>query len=72
MMKILFWNVRSVKSQNSLHRIQILHTFHKFSIIAFMEPFQTNNIQRFKRRLRMDYANYNCNGKIWVSIKDRI
>ncbi|KAG5594870.1 hypothetical protein H5410_036102 [Solanum commersonii] len=38
-----------------------------------MEPFQNiNNIQRFKRRLGMEYANYNCNGKIWVFIKDHI
>ncbi|KAG5620988.1 hypothetical protein H5410_006206 [Solanum commersonii] len=62
MLKSLFWNVRSVRSQNSFHKIQMLHRHHKFNIIALMEPFQNaDNIQRFKRRLGMECSNYNCN-----------
>ncbi|KAG5600400.1 hypothetical protein H5410_031770 [Solanum commersonii] len=39
---------------------------------ALMAPFQrTNNIQRYKRRLGMEYANHNCKGKIWVFIYDQ-
>lgn len=72
MMNTLFWNVRSVRSQNSFHRIQMLHRHHNLSIIALMAPFQrTDNIQRYKRRLGMEYANHNCKGKIWVFIYDQ-
>ena len=61
--------IGSIRSQNSFNRIQMLHRFHKLSIIVLMEPFQNvNNIQRFKRRLGMKHANYNCNGKILAFI----
>lgn len=72
-LKALFWNVRSVKTQNSFHRIQMLNRHHQFSIIALMEPFQNvMQIPKYKSRLRMSYANYNQNGKIWVFIQDHI
>lgn len=69
-LKALFWNVRSVRTQNSFHRIQMLH---RFFIIALMQPFQrVYQIQRYKRKLGMQYVNYNINGKIWTFIKDQI
>ncbi|KAH0672962.1 hypothetical protein KY290_025245 [Solanum tuberosum] len=38
-----------------------------------MEPFQdTTHIQRFKRRLGMQYVNYNSNGQIWIFIREHI
>ncbi|KAH0673928.1 hypothetical protein KY284_025015 [Solanum tuberosum] len=38
-----------------------------------MEPFQeARNIHKYKRRLGMQYANYNINGKIWLFIQDHI
>ncbi|KAG5591021.1 hypothetical protein H5410_041535 [Solanum commersonii] len=38
-----------------------------------MEPFQdTTHIQRFKRRLGMQYVNYNNNGQIWIFIREHI
>ncbi|KAK4734318.1 hypothetical protein R3W88_008579 [Solanum pinnatisectum] len=38
-----------------------------------MEPFQdTTHIHNYKRRLGMQYANYNTNGQIWVFIKEGI
>ncbi|KAG5590749.1 hypothetical protein H5410_041263 [Solanum commersonii] len=71
--KALFWIVRSVRTQHSFHRIQMLHKYHNFAIIALMEPFQeARNIHKYKRRLGMQYANYNINGKIWVFIQDHI
>lgn len=64
-MKVLFWNVRFVRTQNSFYRIQLLQKFYKFSIISLMEPFQDRRqIHKYKRRLGLDYANYNSNGKI--------
>ncbi|XP_059315791.1 uncharacterized protein LOC132066504 [Lycium ferocissimum] len=72
-MKTLFWNIRSVNSQQAFHRVQMLHRHHKFSIIALMEPFQHfRHIQRFRRRLGMRYAHHNYNGKIWFFINDNI
>ncbi|KAK4726805.1 hypothetical protein R3W88_031722 [Solanum pinnatisectum] len=51
----------------------MLHRHHKFMLIALMKPFQdTTHIQRFKRRLGMQYVNYNANGKIWVFINSNI
>jgi len=38
-----------------------------------MEPFQNNRqVQKYKRRLGMQYVNYNSNGQIWVFIEERI
>ncbi|KAG5631193.1 hypothetical protein H5410_002910 [Solanum commersonii] len=72
-LKALVWNVRSIRTQNSFHRIQMLHRYHKFSIIALMEPFQdVRHIHKYKRRLGMQYANYNQNGKIWVFIQEHV
>lgn len=72
MIKALFWNVRSIRTQNSFHRIQMLNRHHKFSIIALMETFQNKDqIQRFKRRLGMTYTNYNQNGKFWFLFKNK-
>ncbi|KAH0682719.1 hypothetical protein KY290_021318 [Solanum tuberosum] len=49
------------------HRVQMLHRHHKFVLIALMEPFQdARNIQKYKRRLAMQYVNYNANGQILV------
>ncbi|XP_049385889.1 uncharacterized protein LOC125850006 [Solanum stenotomum] len=71
--KALFWNIRSVNTQNAFHRVQMLNRHHKFDIIALMEPFQdARHIQRYKRRLGMSYVNYNNNGQIWVFVKEHI
>ncbi|XP_060183224.1 uncharacterized protein LOC132613196 [Lycium barbarum] len=38
-----------------------------------MEPFQhQNQIQKYRRKLGMPYANSNCNGKIWFFVQDNI
>lgn len=53
-MKALFWNVRSIRTQHSFNRIQMFHKYHKFVIIALMEPFQEARIiHKYKRRLGM-------------------
>lgn len=71
--KALFWNIRSVKSQQAFHRVQMLHRQHKFVLIALFEPFQdTWHIQKFKRRLGMQYVNYNTNVLIWVFVNQHI
>ncbi|XP_015160507.1 uncharacterized protein [Solanum tuberosum] len=38
-----------------------------------MEPFQdARHIQRYKRRLGMNYVNYNVNGQIWVFVREHV
>lgn len=64
-MKAFIGNIRSVKSQQSFQRVQMLHKFHKISFIGLMEPFQNlRQINKYKRRLHMEKAKTNCNGKI--------
>lgn len=67
--KALFWNIRSVKTQNTFHRVQMLNKHHNFFLITLMETFQdTTHIQE----TGMKYVNYNQNGQIWVFIKEHI
>ncbi|XP_060210793.1 uncharacterized protein LOC132637772 [Lycium barbarum] len=38
-----------------------------------MEPFQhQRQIQKYRRRLGMPYANFNCKGKIWFFVQDNV
>lgn len=70
-MKALIWNIRSVRSQHAFQRVQMLHNFHKFALVALLEPFQpVTCINRYKRRLRMPMVTHNINGKIWVFTND--
>ncbi|XP_070034553.1 uncharacterized protein [Nicotiana tomentosiformis] len=67
MIKTLIWNIRSVKTQQAFHRVINLHREHAFFIVALMEPFQkTKHIQRYMKRIGMDNAYSNINGKIWL------
>lgn len=63
--KEIFWNIRSMRTQHVFHRVQMFHRHQKFFNISLMEPFQEySQIQRYKRRLGIKYANYNQNDKI--------
>lgn len=65
MLKTFFWNIRSVRTHHSFYRVQMLHSHHKFGVIALMEPFQdVSQLQKYKRKLGMQYANCNLNGQI--------
>ncbi|XP_059306421.1 uncharacterized protein LOC132057846 [Lycium ferocissimum] len=71
--KSLFWNIRSVNSQQAFHRVQMLNKHHKFFLVPLREPFQhQRQIQKYRRRLGMPYANFNCNGKIWFFVQDNV
>lgn len=65
--------MRSVRSPNSFHKIQMMHRYHKFYFIILMEPFQeVRQIYKYKRKLGMQYVNCNQNGKIWVFVQDHV
>ncbi|XP_060190580.1 uncharacterized protein LOC132619813 [Lycium barbarum] len=51
----------------------MLHRHHKFFLIALLEPFQqSRHIEQYKRKLHMQSAVANCNGKIWILVADNI
>ncbi|KAH0705857.1 hypothetical protein KY285_010386 [Solanum tuberosum] len=65
--KILFWNIRSVKSQNSFERLLDLNRKHHYSYIALLEPFQSpSELDRYKRKLGKQHAKVNFSSKIWL------
>lgn len=71
MIKTLIWNIRSVHTQQAFPRVINMQRVHKFFVIALLEPFQkARHIQRYKRRLNMDNAFSNHNGKIWLLFDD--
>ncbi|XP_059288673.1 uncharacterized protein LOC132042062 [Lycium ferocissimum] len=73
MMKTLVWNFRAVNTHKAFHKVQMLHKHRKFVLISLLEPFQqSRHIDRYKRRLGMNLANHNCNGKIWFFVTDGI
>ncbi|XP_059301772.1 uncharacterized protein LOC132053675 [Lycium ferocissimum] len=73
MMKAFIWNIRSVRTQKAFHRLQMLHRHHKFTFIALMEPFQqARNVEIYKRKLGMNIAGENSNGKIWYFIEANV
>lgn len=67
MMKALIWNIRSVKSQKSFQRVQMLHNFYTFGFLALLEPFlHVRTINRYRRRLKMPFVTHNSNRKVQV------
>lgn len=67
--KALVWNIKSVKTKHSFHRVQMLHRHHQFDLVALMEPFQRSiHVQQYKWRLGMAHATFNTDRKIWVFI----
>ncbi|XP_060194894.1 uncharacterized protein LOC132624080 [Lycium barbarum] len=65
--------VRSMKSPQGFYRVQMLNKHYKFFLIALMEPFQhQRQIQQYRRKLGMPYANSNCNGKIWFFVQHNV
>ncbi|OIT21068.1 hypothetical protein A4A49_61788, partial [Nicotiana attenuata] len=67
MIKTLIWNIRSIKTQQAFQRVVNMQKEHGFFIVALMEPFQKKKfIDKYKRRLGMEAAISNVNGKIWL------
>ncbi|XP_060200867.1 uncharacterized protein LOC132629156 [Lycium barbarum] len=67
MIKSLIWNIRSVNTQQAFQRLVMLQRRYKCSIVALMEPFQNcRHLHKYRRRLGMETAFANSNGKIWV------
>lgn len=64
---ILFWNIRSVQTQNSFERVLDSKRRYHYSFIALLEPFQRpQKLELYKRKLGMEHAVGNFSNKIWV------
>ncbi|XP_075097952.1 uncharacterized protein LOC142175266 [Nicotiana tabacum] len=58
---------KSVKTQQAFHRVINMQKEHGFFIVALMETFQKKRLlQKYRRRLGMENAISNVNGKIWL------
>lgn len=65
--KLLFWNIRSVKTQKAFDRLIDLNKRQQYSFIALMEPFQGDSeLDQYKRKLGFQKAHCNCSSKNWV------
>lgn len=63
--KALFWNVRSVNTQNAFERLVDLNRRNNYNFIALMDPFQApGEIHNFRVRLGFDNTLVNSSGKI--------
>lgn len=69
--KALFWNIKSINTQNAFGRLTNLHRRQKYSFIALMDPFRDpSELDQYKRGLGFDNALVNCSGKIWIFWND--
>lgn len=67
MKKAFIWNIIFVKTQQVIHRLQMINRHHKFFLITLMEPFQqTRHIQKYRKKLGMAQAGGNFNVKSGV------
>lgn len=63
--KALFWNIRSVNTQNTFGRLFDMNKIYHYSFIALMELFQASKeIEQYKNRIGFDHALANCSEKI--------
>lgn len=64
--QILFWNIRSVISQNSFERLIDLNRRYHFSFTALFESFQDlKDIHKYRRRTRFENVIINSSSKIF-------
>lgn len=69
MINTIIWNIRGVESKGAFDRLIKLVRIHKVSFVALLEPFvhssNNYNLDHYKRKLGLQHAIANCNGKIW-------
>lgn len=67
MIKSLYWNIRSIKSDGALERLKQMIISEKFPIIALSEPFyKEEKIDKYKRILGYHNSFSNSNSQIWI------
>lgn len=67
MVKIISWNIRGIGSKGSLERLHTLKNQYNLPLICLQEPLvDKSKIIKFKRKMGMNQALYNCSNKIWL------
>ncbi|XP_060183256.1 uncharacterized protein LOC132613237 [Lycium barbarum] len=65
--KAIFWNIRSINTQQSCERLIDLKRRHHYYFIGLMEPFQNPmEIEDYRRKIGYPNCMVNCLGKIWI------
>lgn len=65
--KVLYWNIRSIRTQCLFERLIDLYRKNHYSYIALLEPFQSpSELDEYRRRLGVSNARANCSAKIWI------
>ncbi|XP_059295426.1 uncharacterized protein LOC132048754 [Lycium ferocissimum] len=65
--KIMFWNIRSVNTQNAFERLIDLNRRHHYKVISLMKPFQeAEDLDIYRSRLGFDNAITNVSDKIQI------
>lgn len=65
MHNIMFWNIRSKHPQNTFEKVIDVKRRHHYSFIALFEPFRgPQEIESYRRRIRMEKDKVNRSGKI--------
>lgn len=60
--KMIFWNIRSVNTQNSFERLIDLNKRHHYLFIALLEPFQDpQELEQYKKKTRI----HKCSGQLF-------
>lgn len=63
--KVMFLNIRHMKTQKSFERLAELHKRHKYSYITLFEPFQSpTEVEEYSRKLGMPNTKVNPSTKI--------
>lgn len=69
--KLIFWNIRSVKTHKAFGRLTDLNRRHQYSFISLMDSFQeASNIDQYARKLGL--INFICNSstKMWIFLPE--
>lgn len=73
MNRIIFWNIRSVNSQQAFERLTNLNRRNQYWHIGLMEPFQdSSNIEMYERTLGHHTELANCSGKFWLFVREEL
>lgn len=69
--KAVFWNIKSVNTQDAIGRLIDMNRRCHYSFIALMEPFRASEeLDHYRSRIGFDHALVNVFKKIWIFWKD--
>ncbi|KAG5587128.1 hypothetical protein H5410_047562 [Solanum commersonii] len=65
--KVMFWNIRSVRTQKSFERLMDLHKMNQYSYIALLESFQSpSELEKYRLKLGLPKVKLSSSTKNWI------